>query len=590
MQAEAPYNHQRPTEGEWVPADDGDGFVGRSNEIPHIREIRLFHAKAAAGNFFTDYVLAYERLVPLAAPPDPEPEPEPGAGGNGSSVNDAIYAADLPFNLSIAKPVTPVMWVKARLPAAGDYEFTTATPVDVADPSGPDTFLALYDSQGVVLDTNDDADPSSRDYRSRIVRQGMSAGNYFVAITGYGANAMDGFDIEVGDVLPGDVNFAVLAYVPPPPPPLTKITLPYREDFPLTKGELLYWYEVDLPAGFYAFDTGESLHPQDNDTSMAIYSADGKLLNYSSDIGNGDYRDKLIFAVSEAGTFRMVLCTNGASYWDDFGVEPREPLNGGVVLQVYELQAGNGSSHQEPMWAKPVPYRVEIAAPAELPVLWYEVDLEHGPALTIFSTKATADEQADTFLALFNEHGDLIAKNDTSSVLLNDPRARLALEYIGGKYFVALGGAGCDASDGFTVTPGGAIPVGTVLEVEQKGYAEPDAVPFVSPKSFPSGGPALSWYRVEKTNSSRVSYRFTTNSATPNGASVRMALYGEWGNFIMQSSKPSDDDGRESLAYFPSQGVYYLAVAGQGAEFAPQFEVNAIHPLTAGTSVNLSII
>lgn len=584
--AEAPYPFSRPSQGAWVPSESGSGFNAWSDETAHIREIRLFHAQAAANNFFTGYVLSYERLMTLK-PPVPEPEPEPGEGGDGSSVSDAIYAGNLPFNLSVAQPVAPIMWIKVQIAARGNYEFTTATPVVVDDPSSPDTFLALYASNGVVIDTNDDADADFSDFRSRIVMEGLEAGTYFVAITGYGASARDGFDMEVDGDMPEDVNFAVLAYVPPPPPPLTKITLPYHQAFN-EESAPVHWYEVELEAGLYAFDTSASLSPTQNDTALGLFRENGDLYAEGNAPGSGDYRDTILMEL-DAGVYRLALSSYGVRFSNGFKAKSITPLAAGAVLKVFAVVPGTGSAHDDARWIKELPFREEFNEPAPYPVVWYEVEVGISEDYIGFNTAATPDEQADTFLALFDSEGQLIAQNDDSSGL----RAKIVRSSFWGKHYLALGGAGCTASDGFQVTTGnGGIPQGAVLEVSSFYAEKPVAVPitqFPYVASFPDGGEPVHWYQVEYTGWYSTEYQFHPGDGVADDLGWRVAMYSNSGTLLKESGLIREGSLNEYMYHVVSRGTYFIAICGQGATFGPAFEVNAPNRIEPGVEVRVRV-
>lgn len=593
--AEAPYNVFAPSAGRWEPVDaDEYEHKAWSDEVPHIREIRLYPAERINNNFFTDFVAAYERPGDAAAPPvdpDPEPEvPEPEVGGDGSSVEEAISVVKLPYKREFGAAPFEALWFKVQIAVSGDYEFTTASPVDVPDPSRPDTQMTLYASDGTLLDENDDADPDNRDYRSRIVALGLSAGTYYIGIAGSGAVTGDGFELlPDGSVLPDDVTMEVLEYVPPPPPPpppLTQITLPYREDFPMQEGEYVYWYEFTVPAGLYKIDTGKSAYPSGNNTVMALYDSDGMVVANSYEPGSGDYRD-LIETQLSAGTYRLGLAQNGAYFYSGFEVDSRYRLAGGVVLEVKEWLEGDGSSREDALWAKPLPFRQDFTDPAASAVLWYEVEFEYGEGPCTIDTKTHSGASVDTFLALFDGAGNLVAKNDSFGAASPDPRAKLTVYGIGGKHYVALGGAGCDASDGFDVHAGASgAPAGTVLEITQAYAVAPSTTPLsTGTRSFPDGADGVQWFKGENTSYYAQDWQLRSMETAQAGTFVRMALYGSDGRLLSQSLVALPGDGREYLLRNVARGTYYVAVAGEGAEFFDGFEVIAPNPLLPGAAM-----
>lgn len=590
------------------PTEPGPGWREASNEweswraypgtaLPHIREVAYYElGKSSQPPFFTAFVQAYEIVGELKTDgpaPEPEPEPEPEVGGNGSSVEEAISVVKLPYKREFGVAPFEVLWFKVQIAVSGDYEFTTASPVDVPDPSRPDTQMTLYASDGTLLDENDDADPDNRDYRSRIVALGLSAGTYYIGIAGSGAVTGDGFELlPDGSVLPDNVTMEVLEYVPPPPPPpppLTQITLPYREDFPMQEGEYVYWYEFTVPSGMYKIDTGKSAYPGDNDTVMALYDSDGMVVANSYEPGNGDYRD-LIETQLSAGTYRLGLAQNGAYFYSGFEVDSNYRLAGGVVLEVKELLEGDGSSREAALWAKPLPFRQDFTAPAASAVLWYEVEFEYGQDAYTIDTKTHSGASVDTFLALFDGAGNLVAKNDSFGTSSPDARAKLTVYGIGGKHYVALGGAGCDASDGFGVQAGASgAPAGTVLEINQDAVAVPSATTLpTGTRSFPDGAHGVQWFKAENTSYYAQGFQLRSMDVSQAGTFVRIALYGSNGRLIDQSLVGVPGDGREYLLRTVSRGTYYIAVAGEGAEFFNGFEAIAPNPLLPGAAMEFN--
>ena len=76
---------------------------------------------------------------------------------------------------------------RVLIPVDGTYTFE-ASAIDGACgfALGEDTILALYDSNGVLLLSNDDIDFASLDLCSRVTTT-LTAGSYFVAVFGYNA-------------------------------------------------------------------------------------------------------------------------------------------------------------------------------------------------------------------------------------------------------------------------------------------------------------------------------------------------------------------------------------------------------------------
>lgn len=357
----------------------------------------------------------------------------------------------------------------------------------------------------------------------------------------------------------------------------------------MQEGEYVYWYEFTVPAGLYKIDTGKSAYPGGNDTVMALYDSDGMIAARSYEPGSGDYRD-VIEAQLSAGTYRLALAQSGANFYSGFEVDSRYRLAGGVVLEVKELLEGDGSSREAALWAKPLPFRQDFTAPAASAVLWYEVEFEYGQDAYTIDTRAHSDASVDTFLALFDGAGNLVAKNDSFGAASPDPRAKLTVYGIGGKHYVALGGAGCDASDGFDVQAGASgAPAGTALEISQDAVAVPSATTLpTGTRSFPDGAHGVQWFKAENTSYYAQGFQFRSMDVSQAGTFVRIALYGSNGRLIDQSLVGVPGDGREYLLRTVSRGTYYIAVAGEGAEFFDGFEVIAPNPLLPGAAMEFN--
>ncbi|GER16678.1 hypothetical protein [Variovorax boronicumulans] len=135
--------------------------------------------------FWTGFVNAYEAGV-AAAPPGPDP----GTPGE-SHLNPIDITTPFESTLGVIDSGTPI-WYRMTL-GANNWKFSTVTS---PDPQEYDTFLALYDAAGVVVMENEDV--TDEDFRSEIVAE-LSAGTYYLAITSYGGNANDDFELRPGE-------------------------------------------------------------------------------------------------------------------------------------------------------------------------------------------------------------------------------------------------------------------------------------------------------------------------------------------------------------------------------------------------------
>ncbi|ADU36228.1 DVUA0089 family protein [Variovorax paradoxus] len=143
---------------------------------------------APAPPFWTGFVNSYEVGGAAAAPPPPDPEP----GEPGESHTNPIDV-DVPFELPLpALDGTPV-WLRIT-PGSGNWKFSTATS---PDPEIFDTFLALYDSFGNLIASNEDINSGGSDYRSEIIET-LVAGTYFLVISTFEGSADNDWAVTGG--------------------------------------------------------------------------------------------------------------------------------------------------------------------------------------------------------------------------------------------------------------------------------------------------------------------------------------------------------------------------------------------------------
>jgi len=92
-------------------------------------------------------------------------------------------------------------------------------------------------------------------------------------------------------------------------------SFPYNTTMDAMDGTII-WYEVRLPSAgdAWTFTTGDSPHPTDYDTFLALFTSTGTLINSNDDINTGgsDYRSIIAESLS-AGTYFLALTTYGAS-------------------------------------------------------------------------------------------------------------------------------------------------------------------------------------------------------------------------------------------------------------------------------------
>lgn len=147
--------------------------------------------------FWTGFIGAREVLG--VAPPSPQPPDEPDLPGS------PIVVSSLPYSTTLgALSSGTATWFKVTV-GAGTYTFKTT---DSPSPAY-DTYLALFNANGNVVATNEDADAGADDWRSRITST-LEAGTYYVALGGFEGSAGSGFTFGAGSTsLPAGTVFKI---------------------------------------------------------------------------------------------------------------------------------------------------------------------------------------------------------------------------------------------------------------------------------------------------------------------------------------------------------------------------------------------
>lgn len=158
----------------------GEFGPGLNNEIFesarfHLAVTGVGSSTPPAPPFWTGFVNAHEITGDGATP--------------GGSDHPTATTVTVPFTTTLgAVAFNEALWFQATL-SAGSWTFDTA---DSPLPEDHDTCLALYNSSGVLVATNDDIDVVGGDYRSSIT-QTLAAGTYYLAVGGYDATVGNGF-------------------------------------------------------------------------------------------------------------------------------------------------------------------------------------------------------------------------------------------------------------------------------------------------------------------------------------------------------------------------------------------------------------
>ena len=125
---------------------------------------------------------------------------------------------------------------------------------------------------------------------------------------------------------------------------------------------------------------------------------------------------------------------------------------------------GGGSSPGTAIEIESTPFAITLPGLDGTPI-WYRVELEAGDWK--FSTADSPNGGFDTYLALFDDGGAVVATNEDIDAPGENYRSEIIASLASGAYYLALSTYMGGANDGFTLTAGTVVvPSGTVLKVE----------------------------------------------------------------------------------------------------------------------------
>lgn len=219
-------------------------------------------------------------------------------GGLGAGAEDTI-----PGNTTTTQVLSPGAFVTSSIDTAGDndwfritltagqtYTFSTFLPGGGLS----DSVLTLYNSAGVQIALNDDANTNARLLYSEIRFTATTSGTYFLGVSGFGSATGQYYlssSRPQNDAVAGSASTSASLTLGAAP---TAGTLDQTGDRD--------WYAVTLSAGqMYEVTTSATGGSNDVDTTITIRDASGNVLAFNDD-SSGTY-SRVRFQASASGTY-----------------------------------------------------------------------------------------------------------------------------------------------------------------------------------------------------------------------------------------------------------------------------------------------
>lgn len=306
------------------------GFHGYVDLVPGQKLTSLnFDPQFVGRQISTGEILRIEFFEAFDDGPDGEPE---------SVFNNTSFTFGIPVELpsisgdlglipeaaTITQHVSPgqTRWFTFELtrPVSDNHQIEITTKDTSGFGANNNTEIALYGSRGTLIYVDDDSGPG---FTSRLLLSSLSAGRYYVAVTGFNGVFNEYFDAVSHSPESGDITLS-LRYIYQPPtvfqdfgPISTDIQTQqyYPNDFP--------WYKFTLPNGiapgdYFAISTRNTTAFSagtrgPNDTKIALYSDTGALVvtNDDADLSEGVLTSLLEFGGENLslppGTYYLAL-------------------------------------------------------------------------------------------------------------------------------------------------------------------------------------------------------------------------------------------------------------------------------------------
>lgn len=330
------------------------------------------------------------------------------------------------------------------------FVFTTAAPttvivdVDAAVLGSPlDSYIGVFDSDGWLVDANDDADGWLDSY----LNVALDAGTFFVAVTGWPDTPFEGQHSTEGFY-----RLVVSAVAPLPDDELepnddrasaTLVPFGYGStELTITPGDI-DWFAFTLDeATTVAIDVDAENVGSALDAILGLFDAAGIRLAYVNDAG-GSY-DPVIAMYLEPATYYVAV-----SGWCDSDFVGGHTQEGTYLLRLTDAgppPPDFGEPNDTPVAATPVSLNYGNASLTigEGDVDWFTFTLTESATVVIDVDAWTVGSPLDAFAGLFDENLDRRADSDDVDGL--DPYIQDWL--IAGTYFVAISGTGDESFDG----------------------------------------------------------------------------------------------------------------------------------------------
>ena len=219
-------------------------------------------------------------------------------GGPGTGAEDTI-----PGGITTTSTLSPGSFVTSEIDTSGDSDWFSITltagqtyTFSTFLPGGglSDSILTLYNSAGVQIVQNDDANTAARLYYSEITFTATTSGTYFLGVSGFGSSTGQYYLSSTrpqNDAIAGSASTSASLTIGAVP---TAGTLDQTGDRD--------WYAVTLQAGqIYEFTTSSTGNASDVDTTITIRDANGNVLGFNDD-SSGTY-SRVRFEAPSSGTF-----------------------------------------------------------------------------------------------------------------------------------------------------------------------------------------------------------------------------------------------------------------------------------------------
>ncbi|MEO1716876.1 MAG: PPC domain-containing protein [Planctomycetota bacterium] len=501
--------------------------------------------------------------------------------------------------------------VAAQVPTIdGDFGLLTTPSVTISTAgSSFDTEIALFDLDGAVIDTNDDADPPS--VRTSLIGPAtLTPGVYYIAASGFntlytgsmpfGAEPQplsDGGSLTIAASTPSDGTRSFAGVIQPGTPAFGGEVDFYRLQVAgITRTQSAGIVFADLHPliisdegsdfgtrfGLYALLPGSFVF----EPAFGFFDT-GEIIDIgtpSQPSGPGE----LEFAAIE-GVFAVGIAGNDSEFGDGFTIVTQQASPSGTAtvniggLSVSDTIRPGGDSSFVTFQASPALFTGQYIGDGRT----VRIEAQRDPA----GLRRTA-------VALWTAEGELLQTDDTGDATRS---AFIERTLDPGVYVAAVATTGVIFRQRFSIEipPPVLLDPGTTVDwtINERGgpldlFGSGDAVFAVFEVVAPSGvqdiGPVTDGF-------------LQLDTCTPEnellGLEVKVALYAEDGSIVQLGAfsrcsptqiNPFGIEG-EFLSATPPVGRYFIAVAGSGAEFLPDFVVRRVPGTTFRSVVETSI-